>query len=95
MSTLFTRTLAVSLLSPFLLAAQDRITDHNFHGWFSYFGDHPIAGSKWGAHLEGQFRRHNVITRWQQLLLRPGVNYQATPAVMLTAGYAFVRVEYV
>jgi Protein of unknown function (DUF2490) len=91
MFTRFSRTLTVCLISPFILAAQERITDHNLHGWFSYFGDHPIAGSKWGAHLEGQFRRHDVVTQWQQLLLRPGVNFQATPKVMLTAGYAFVR----
>ena len=82
---------AATLLCPLLLAAQQRIADHNFHGWFSYFGDHPIAGSKWGIHLEGQFRRHDVVAKWQQLLLRPGVNYQASRSVMLTAGYAFVR----
>jgi hypothetical protein len=73
------------------VAGQDRVTDHNAHGWFAYFGDHPIAGSKWGVHLEAQVRRHDVVTKWQQLLLRPGVNYQASKSVMLTAGYAFVR----
>jgi hypothetical protein len=91
MFTRFEGLLVVFLIAPFHLAAQERITDQNFHGWFSYFGDHAIAGSKWGAHLEAQFRRHDVVTRWQQLLLRPGVNFQATPALMLTAGYAFVR----
>ena len=76
---------------PFLLTAEERIADHNFHGWYNYFGDHPVAASKWGIHLEAQVRRHDVATKWQQLLLRPGVNYQASKAVMLTAGYAFVR----
>ena len=85
------RTLLPAMLAPVLLAAQDRILDHNAHGWYIYFGDHPIAKSRWGVHLEGQYRRHNVITQWQQLLLRPGVNFQATPKVMLTAGYAYVR----
>jgi len=85
------RLLAAILLSPLLLAAQNRVTDHNFHGWFSYFGDHPVADSKWGIHLEGQYRRHDFVAKWQQLLLRPGVNYQATKAVTLTAGYAFVK----
>lgn len=32
-----------------------------------------------------------MVTRWQQLLLRPGVNYQVSPNVLLTAGYAFIR----
>ena len=85
------RILALALVSPFLLTADERIADHNFHGWYNYFGDHPIAASKWGIHLEAQVRRHDVATQWQQLLLRPGVNYQASKAVMLTAGYAFVR----
>jgi hypothetical protein len=79
------------LLCPLALAAQNRVNDHNPHGWYMYFGDHPIAGSKWGAHLEGQYRRHDVIAKWQQLLIRPGVNYQLTPKVMLTAGYAYIR----
>jgi hypothetical protein len=84
------RTLTL-LLCPLALAAQTRVNDHNPHGWYMYFGDHPILGSKWGAHLEGQYRRHDVIAKWQQLLIRPGVNYQLTPKVMLTAGYAYIR----
>jgi len=81
----------LALLVPFLAVAQDRIIDQNVHGWYHYIGSHPIAGSKWGLYLEGQFRRHNAITQWQQLLLRPGVNYQLTDKVSLTAGYAFIR----
>ena len=85
------RTAALALLTPGLLLAQARIDDQNAHGWFMYFGDHPIGGSRWGVHLEGQVRRHNVVTQWQQLLLRPGVNFQASKAVTLTAGYAYAR----
>ena len=63
----------------------------NAHGWYDYFGDHPVkAGSKWGIHLEGQWRRHDVITRWQQLLIRPGVNYEVNKNLMLTAGYGYI-----
>jgi hypothetical protein len=84
--------LAFALLAPSLLLGQQRVNDNNFHGWFTYFGDHPVAtGSKWGVHLEGQYRRHNFITQWQQLLLRPGVNYQVSKKVTLTAGYGFIR----
>ena len=36
-------------------------------------------------------RRHDFGATWQQLLLRPGVNYQASRKLMLTAGYAYVR----
>jgi len=64
--------------------------DTNVHAWFMYFGDHPLS-DKWGIHLEGQIRRANTVLTWQQLLLRPGVNYQLTPRVLFTAGYGYVR----
>jgi hypothetical protein len=71
--------------------AQERRTDHNAHGWFNYFGDHPLGSSRWGVHIEGQWRRHDVVTQWQQMMLRPGINYAVNPKLMLTAGYAFIR----
>ena len=70
--------------------AVPKIWDSNANGWFMYLGDHRVRG-KWGLHLEGQWRRHDVITNWQQLLLRPAVNYQLNPNWMLTAGYAYVK----
>ncbi len=64
----------------------------NAHGWFMYFGDHPLKkGSPWGIHLEGQWRRHDVVTRWQQLLLRPALNYEVSKNLTLAAGYGFVN----
>jgi Protein of unknown function (DUF2490) len=63
-------------------------SDNNVHGWFMYFGDHPVS-KHWGIHLEGQARRANYSTSWQQFLLRPAVNYLFTPNIMGTAGYAF------
>jgi hypothetical protein len=64
--------------------------DNNANAWYMYFGDHAFGKSRWGAHLEGQWRRTDLGLKWQQLLLRPAVNYQLHPKVMLTAGYAFV-----
>lgn len=55
-----------------------------------YFGDHKVS-AKWGVHLEAQFRRHDVITSGQQLLLRTGINYHLTDQTFLTAGYAFIE----
>lgn len=86
------RRAGIQLLAlPLLLLAQYREIDHNAHGWYNYFGDHPIGRSRWGVHLEGQWRRHDVLTRWQQLLLRPGVNYEVNSVLMLTAGYGYIR----
>ena len=86
----FKRFLIATLLPCAALAA-DRPTDHHAHGWLAYFGDHPVANSRWGVHLEGQVRRHDLGATWQQLLLRPGVNFQATRALTLTLGYAYAR----
>jgi Protein of unknown function (DUF2490) len=75
----------------FPAAAQDRQLEQNFRVWFAYFGDHPFGDSRWGVHLEGQIRRQDGLADWQQLVLRPGVNYQANRFLMLSAGYAYVR----
>lgn len=79
------------LLAALPLVAEPKIADNNAHGWYMYFGDHQIKQTKWGLHLEGQWRRENVVTRWQQLLLRPAVNYQLNSHVLLTGGYGFVQ----
>ena len=79
------------LILPVATFAQERIVDHNAHAWGAYFGDHPIGSSRWGVHLEGQYRRHDLGLQWQQLLLRPGVNYEVNSHLMLTTGYAYAR----
>ena len=66
-------------------------TDNNANGWYMYFGDHPIAETRWGLHLEGQWRRADLGLKWQQLLLRPGVNFQLNKKVALTGGYGFIQ----
>lgn len=80
--------LSLLLLAPTLFAAD---VDHNGHGWYTYFGDHPVGKTKWGVHLEGQYRRHDYIRSWQQLLLRPGVNYEVNKFLLLTAGYGYAH----
>jgi len=66
-------------------------TDTNVHAWGQYFGDHPIDKSRWGAHLEGQWRRDGFVDKWQNLLIRPGVNFKINKTFDLTAGYGFVE----
>jgi hypothetical protein len=79
---------ALAILLVFPLAAQ---TDHNANAWFMYFGDHPISKtSRWGIHLEGQWRRAELGATWQQMLVRPGVNFQLSKHVSLTGGYGYI-----
>jgi len=81
--------LLILLAHPALSQSSQRISTVNTNGWYNYFGDHPVS-ERWGVHLEGQWRRHDVVTKWQQLLLRPAVNFNVNKNVTLTAGYGFV-----
>jgi hypothetical protein len=71
--------------------AHAQVVDHNLNGWAMYFGDHPIRDSRWGIHLEGQWRRTDGFSKWQQLLLRPGVNFEVSKLLLVTGGYAFIN----
>jgi hypothetical protein len=83
--------LCIVAFSPFLCrAAAQAVDDHNAHVWLMYFGDHPVT-SRWSVHLEGQMRRSDLGLGWQQLLLRPGVNYQFNRYVSGTVGYGFAN----
>jgi len=64
--------------------------DDNLHTWVMYYGDLRLS-EKSGIHLEAQWRRSGPVLNPQQLLLRTGVNYHLSTAVMLTAGYCFVH----
>jgi hypothetical protein len=71
-------------------AQNSRISNSNALGWYNYFGTFKVS-PKVGIHTEYQFRRDNVITNWQQSLLRLGLNYQIHPKVQLRAGYAWIE----
>lgn len=73
-----------------LSAQNTRISDHNTIGWFNYFGTFKL-NSKIGIHTEYQFRRDNLVTDWQQSLLRVGLNYDLHPRAQLRLGYAWIE----
>lgn len=78
----------LSILSGETFAQRQNIINSN--GWFMYFGDHKFS-NKWGVHLEAQFRRNEIITKPQQLLLRTGINYHFNSNVFATVGYGFIE----
>jgi len=65
--------------------------DSNTHLWLGVVGDHPVAGSPWGVHLEAQVRRAEFGESWQQLLIRPGINYTLNDRIAFSGGYCFVE----
>lgn len=64
--------------------------DSNALGWFAYIGDHDVAGD-WQLHVEGQWRRSEVVLGWQQLLLRPAMTYRINRSWSAGAGYVYSR----
>ncbi|MEY3242489.1 MAG: hypothetical protein RIR11_3928 [Bacteroidota bacterium] len=76
--------------SPILLAQNSRLNTRNSVGWYNYFGTFKVT-QKIGIHTEYQFRRNEIISEWQQGLLRLGVNYQLNPKIQLRIGYAWAE----
>ena len=71
-------------------AQNSRLNTNNNIGWYNYFGTFKVS-QKFGIHTEYQFRRNEIITEWQQSLLRFGVNYQLNPKIQLRLGYALIE----
>jgi hypothetical protein len=57
--------------------------------WTMFFGQLKVQ-DKWSIHAEVQHRDYGVADELEQLLLRTGLNYHASPTTRLTAGYAHV-----
>lgn len=72
------------------LPPNNRSTHYNTIGWYAFFGTIKLS-NKFGLHTEYQFRRNNLVTDWQQGLLRVGINYQVNPRVLIRAGYAWAE----
>lgn len=68
-------------------AQNNRLETTNKIGWYSYTGTFKVS-EKVGIHTEYQWRRNNLITSWQQSLLRLGLNYTVNARVFFRLGYA-------
>jgi len=58
--------------------------------WYMYFGDHPVSPA-WAFHLEGQYRREDLGQRWEQLLVRPGIDYDLSHGLSAMVAYTYLR----
>lgn len=65
-----------------------RISDYNTFGWFASFNTIHI-NKQWSVWLEYQSRRDNLITDWQQLFARTGLQYHLSKDMSAMVGYAF------
>lgn len=67
-----------------------RLSDYNSIGWYNHFLNCKLS-AKFGLHAEYQWRRTNLITDWQQSLLRVGVNCNLNARVLFRVGYAWIE----
>lgn len=75
-------------LSTGYAAIAQRATSANAHLWLSHWGDQRLS-DRWSFHTEGHWRRANMGQDWQQLLLRPAINFHLNDQVLLTQGYSY------
>jgi hypothetical protein len=83
-------TLILQLIAAESFGQTTRSNTANTNGWFMYFGNHKFS-NRLGLHAEAQWRRNEIITQNQQLLLRTGIDYYLKDNSRLTLGYAFVE----
>jgi len=72
------------------VAQNNRINTFHTIGWYNYLGTYRLT-DRFSLHAEYQWRRSDLITNWQQSLLRVGVNHLIKPHVLLRFGYAWAE----
>ncbi len=68
----------------------NRSNTSNTNAWLMYFGNHKVS-DRWGIHAEVQWRRHDLFSVNQQLLVRGGIDFYTRNNNRFTAGYGFIR----
>lgn len=66
--------------------------EENLGSWFMYFGTHKLS-EKYSLHYETQLRNYEIVSNFNQLLPRVGLNYHIDENTSLTAGYAFIPTQ--
>lgn len=91
MGKFFFATIVFCLITAVNVSSQNnRLNTGGTIGWYNYFGTFEV-NDKISIHTEYQFRRDNIITDWQQSLLRLGLNYHINPSVLFRIGYAWIE----
>ena len=66
--------------------------ENELGNWLMYFGTHKIS-EKFSLHYETQLRNYEIISNFNQLLPRVGLNYHIDESSIVTAGYAFIPTQ--
>ncbi len=87
------RILAFLLLASVSCLAQSPVLhtiDQNLNTWWSYAGDHPIAGG-WSAISEAEIRRTTFLATPHQVVFREAAAYRFSPHAQASVGYIWTR----
>ena len=66
--------------------------EENLGSWWMYFGTHRFS-EKYSLHYETQLRNYEIVSNFNQLLPRVGLNYHIDKNTSVTAGYAFIPTQ--
>jgi hypothetical protein len=80
----------VSLLSSPVFAQNNRINTYENVGWYNTFITAKLP-KNFGIHGEYQWRRTDFGDKWQQSLLRTGINYNVNSRVQFRLGYGWIE----
>ena len=66
--------------------------EENLGSWLMYFGTHKFS-EKYSLHYETQLRNYEIVSNFNQLLPRVGLNYHIDKNTSVTAGYAWIPTQ--
>ena len=66
--------------------------EENLGSWWMYFGTHRFS-EKYSLHYETQLRNYEIVSNFNQLLPRVGLNYHIDKNTSITAGYAWIPTQ--
>ena len=58
--------------------------------WLIYFGNHPVS-ERWSVPFQVQYRRTGIGQRWEQLLVKPGVELKLGEGFSALLAYSYFR----
>ena len=66
--------------------------EDDWGAWYMYFGMNRVS-ERLSLHTEAQFRYYEVVSNFNQLLLRTGLNYHINEKAIATLGYAYIDTD--
>ncbi len=76
----------------FTMLAKVCAAQSNTIGWLASFNTIKLEG-KWSVHTDVQFRSTHQLEHMNQILIRPGINYQLNKKMIVSGGYAYTHVR--